>query len=55
MKDVDFKSAIDINDFYDDTPAVSDIEDALATGKFRKKNKKKRGMRRGGKLDVIEE
>lgn len=50
MKDVDFRSAIDINDFHDETPAVDDIEEALESGKFRKKNKKKRGMRRGGKL-----
>lgn len=50
MKNVDFRSVIDINDFYDDNPAVSDIEDALENGKFRKKNKKKRGKRRAGKL-----
>lgn len=55
MKEVDYKSVFDLNDYYEETPKVEDIEDALVSGKFRKKNKKKRGNRRGRKLDVIEE
>ena len=55
MKEVDFLSAVDLDDFLDDTPLVEDVKDALASGKFRKKNKKKRGRRRGRNLDVIEE
>ena len=48
---------LDPNDFYDEVPAVDneDIKDALLTGRFRKKNKKKRGERRaGGRLGIIE-
>lgn len=52
---MDFLSAVDLDDFLDDTPLVEDVKDALASGKFRKKNKKKRGRRRGRNLDVIEE
>jgi hypothetical protein len=58
MKNVDYRSVFDPEDFYDEVPKVSkeDIKDALLSGNFRKKNKKKRGQRRlGGKLGIIEE
>lgn len=30
MKEVDFLSAVDLDDFLDDTPLVEDVKDALA-------------------------
>lgn len=56
MKDIDYKSVFDNNDYFDDTPFMEneEIKEAIEDGKFRKKNKKKRGRKRDGKLNVIE-
>ena len=57
MKDIDYKSVFDNNDYFDDTPFLEDeeIKEAIEDGKFRKKNKKKRGRKRDAKLNIIEE
>ena len=57
MKKVEYRSVFDPDDFFDETPNIDNdgIDDALKSGKFRKKKKKKRGERRMGKLGVIEE
>lgn len=52
-------SVIDPDDYFDETPmmGLDKVEQGLEKGDFRKKNKRKRGQRRDGKLrlDVIEE
>lgn len=52
-------SVIDPDDYFDETPMMDldKVEQGLQNGDFRKKNKRKRGQRRDGKLrlDVIEE
>ena len=59
MKDVDFISQLDPDDYFDQTPymKLDQVEGGLEKGDFRKKNKKKRGQRRLGRmdLDVIEQ
>lgn len=54
MKDVDFLSVIDPDDYFDSTPKMANkkIPQGVDKGDFRKKNKKKRGLRRKGQLDL---
>jgi len=45
MKNVDFLSVVDPDDYQEEIPAFGkeDIKEALNSGRFRKQNKKKRG------------
>jgi len=54
IKDIDYKSELDPEDYFDDTPHMNTakLEEAIEKGDFRKKNKKKRGRRREGRLDL---
>ncbi len=52
-------SEFDPDDYYDETPRMTleKVPEAVNDGKFRKKEKKKRGQRRLGRLnlDIIDE
>lgn len=52
MKAVDYMSELDPQDFFDETPRMKNelVPSGLEKGDFRKKNKKKRGHRRDGRL-----
>lgn len=54
MKNVKFMSEFDPDEYYDETPhmALDKVPEAVDDGKFRKKDKKKRGQRRLGRLNL---